>query len=46
MTSITPCLGQREQTFQMYFVGIKPVLLSTRIQTSSITKAVSKAGMV
>jgi len=43
--SITSHFGQREQTFQIYFVGVTPVLLSSLIQTSSITKAVSKAGM-
>lgn len=42
-TSITPCLGQREQTFQIYiYLGITAVL-SPPIQTSSITKAISKA---
>lgn len=45
-TSVKHCLGQREQTFQMYFLGITAVLLSPLIHTSSITKAISKADTV
>lgn len=45
-TTITPYLGQREQTFLIHFLGVTAVLLSPFIQTSSTTKAISKADTV